>query len=128
VRAGGSPRAVVHGLTAPAAIVPPPHGAYRVSRTIERNIHVIWKPTTDIQRAEALGVASAIKLLEREKSVKVLTHGRPDSGLGRNGPDIIAIDAATNRITVVEAKGSLQKAGALERSRAKSVTPSVIGL
>jgi hypothetical protein len=82
---------------------------------IERNIDVIWKPNPKNpgERAEALGVEAAIKLLQRDKSVKILTYGRPDSNLGRNGPDIIAIDRATDRIIIVEAKGNLRTDKAL---------------
>ena len=82
---------------------------------IERNIDTYWKPKTPGERAEALGVEAAIKMLQRDSSVRLLTTGRPGTGLGRNGPDIIAYDRTADRVIVVEAKGTLAKEGALKQ-------------
>jgi hypothetical protein len=71
----------------------------------------IWKAAKDPVWArrkpgEALGVETALAHLRRNPNIDVLVDGRPIAGRGNVGPDIVAIDRSTNRLIVVEAKGT----------------------
>ncbi len=58
-------------------------------------------------RAEALGVECSLRYLQRNKDIKILVSGRPNTRPAVSGPDIVAYDTRRNRLIVVEAKGTL---------------------
>ena len=102
----------IAALSRRARVVRRPPTAEEV-RQVEANIASFWPAT---RRAEALGIESAIQILQREP-VDILVSGRPRNGLGSNGPDIVAYNRETKRVIIVEAKGSLSKTNPLSQSR-----------
>lgn len=87
-----------------------PAEAQNIEQAVNRN----WPPA---QRAEGYGVESALAQLRRDPNVEILLDGRPGGPV--NGPDIVAIDRATGRPIVVEAKGT-QSATPLSGRRLRS--------
>ena len=83
-------------------------GARRLDPTeaanLEADVLRHWPPA---RRAEAYGVESALTELRRNPNIEILYDGRPRPGMPVNGPDIVAIDRATGRTIVIEAKGTL---------------------
>jgi hypothetical protein len=55
---------------------------------------------------ERLGVETALSKLQKDPNIDVLVTGRPVPGRRNVGPDIVAIDRRTNKLIVVEAKGT----------------------
>ena len=75
------------------------------------------KPWKGYQRAEAVGVESALAELKRRGHYEILLDGRPYNGRPRSGPDIVAIDKITGRTVIIEAKGSLKNGSWLRGDR-----------